>query len=731
VLRAPATCALVLMLVAAAGARAADVKRTEALTRAVGLTSGVPAGGPPVLYAPPPQNPQLANHSPEFRAPFNPVSGTERYVRGEYTYTDFLYDDEATTYPDDRARYGNNAADLAEFRMSVIKGGLAVRLTFTTLLQVDSTMAVVAFDADRNTGTGSATLPKDPGLPFPGTDQVLTTWGSGGAWSRWDGTGWVSTLLQVRTDLEANQITLLVPDSVARPVGRWSATLATGLHDPATGGWLAPSMTGSAISNLGFRFDEVPDPSRSTAARSGNPSTGLNAAVSAGEPTRYAHVLDFDGLRSGRTWDDIPTHGLMYRIFASRLASVSVLQDTADHEGSGNTAIDAALAPALPKPRSEREGVDRSSIRAQLLSPLQPYALYVPSGYRPGRPTKLTFSLHGRDGAYWWIGDQADGGERYKVSQFGEDRDSIVLAPAARGADGWYIGDLEYDVFEAWNDAARHFSLDPERTAVTGLSMGGYGAYRFATLYPHLFARAVSVIPGGSHGGIYVPGFTDDSTVANSWLANLRHVPVFHVADTLSESTFYPGQAQNAIGPELNGLQSLEALKYRYVFRSVVADHALMVLNHSLPEITAWLSDHRVEPRPPHVTYTRMPSNDSPGLVHDRAYWLSEIDLLDDSGPRAKGTVDAISLGLGVGGPTTPQSPTAVHGIDAGGRPYVELERVWLGPSAAVREDRIVLTATNIEALTIDPVSAGVSCDVELEIRSETPVLVSLEGCRR
>lgn len=187
---------------------------------AAGATPGVPAGGPDVLYAPQPDVPQLQNRDPRFQAPYQLVSGTERYVDGEYSYTDFLYDDEDTTYPDDWDRYRNNAADLVEFRVATpAAGGLAIRFTLNTLLAADSTIAAVAFDADRNETTGGSTLARDPGMPFPGSDQVLTTWGTGAEWSTWDGARWVTKPLKVHTDLEANQITVTVPAAVADPTG--------------------------------------------------------------------------------------------------------------------------------------------------------------------------------------------------------------------------------------------------------------------------------------------------------------------------------------------------------------------------------------------------------------------------------------------------------------------------------------------------------------------------------
>lgn len=151
----------------------------------------VQPGSPSVLYEAPPNIPQLQNLDVRFRAPFEMVSGTERYIDGEYLYSDFIYDDEEAAYPDDFERYGNNAADLVEFRMAAPReGGLEVRFTLNTLLAPDSTIAVVAFDSDDDAATGSATLPRDPGMPFPGTDEVLTTWGTGAEWSKWNGTGW-------------------------------------------------------------------------------------------------------------------------------------------------------------------------------------------------------------------------------------------------------------------------------------------------------------------------------------------------------------------------------------------------------------------------------------------------------------------------------------------------------------------------------------------------------------
>lgn len=705
----------------------ADV-RSAARMRAAAARLGLPPGGPDVLYAPVADVPQVQNRDTRFRLPFGPVSGTDRYAGGEYAYTDFIYDDENTTYPEDFDRYAGNAADLAEVRISTRDPRrLAVRFTLTTLVAEDSTIMALAFDSDRDAGTGEPTLPRDPGAAFPGTDHVLTTWGSGAEWSTWTGSRWRTAALPVRTDLEANQVTVSVPRSVAAPRGTWRATLATGLHDPASGGWL-PGVTAtgadvpvgavgssgdSAIVNLGFRFGQVdrrpPGKRLDLEAPDPAPWAGQYEALAAGEPTRFARDIDFGLLRRGGTRDTVPERGMMYRVFASRSETVMVATDG---------------TPANGNPREVGEGKDVTSLHGRYLSPLQPYALYVPRGYRPGRPAPLTFAMHGDGGEYFWLAESSN----YSAQLFGEERDSIVLSPSARGRGGFYVGDHEIDVFEAWNDAARHYELDPRRTSLTGYSMGGHGSYRLGLLHPHLFARSAPVVPAICRGmWLIARCTTTEETVANRWVENARNLPFFHLADSLSELTFYPGQAQHVLGPAVNGLQSLESLGYRYRLWSVATDHIMVGTNH--PEVRDFLGHHVIEPRPFHVTFARMPSTDlaAKDLVHDRAYWLSGIEVRDDSDPLAKGVVEAVSGGFGLTAGTSRQRHGA--GVTTEGIPYVETERTWSTPRRVARTNTITIDARNIGSLTIDPVAARVGCDVELDVITDGPIEIRLLGC--
>jgi hypothetical protein len=679
---------------------------------------GVPAGGPAVLYAPPPTVPELQNRDSRFAAPYNLVSGTERYVDGEYLYTDFVYDDQDATYPDSFARYGGNAGDLFEYRMSVRGRDLAIRFSYTTLVSRDSTISVVAFDTDHNASTGSSTLPKDPGMPFPGTDAVLTSWGTGASWSTWTGSAWRTRALASRVDLAANQVTVTVPGRVARPTGRWSATLATGLYDPSTRGWLpSPDASKGKIINLGFRLG------RQTPKN--NPSSGQMLALTTMKPTTYAHVLDFNLLRARGKRDDIPKNGLTYRVFASRLSQAKYVKE---------------MSPGDYQAFPAREGRVNGPMGAQYLSRLQPYALYVPTTYRSSRPAPLTLFLHGQDDDY--IGLSAN-----TIAQRGEQRGSIVLGVSGRGHRGWYMDEAEYDVFEAWNDVAGHFRLDPRRTAITGYSMGGYGTYRLALRYPQLFSRAVADAPAlqqyrepnGGNSGIWVPGVNDTATLTNLVIENARNLPIFHIADVASEATFYPAVVLQTTGPSVLGTQSLEGLGYRYRLWSVAEDHVLATVFDNFPEVTTFLGQHTIED-PSHVTLTRVPAMDRPdlGLVSDQAYWLSRVVLRDARTPGparspggpftpATGHVDVVSLGFGVTDPSSTLQRGA--GVTADGLPYLSQERSWAAPRRVPAQNRLVIRATNIRSLTIDPRAAHVTCSVRLDITSDGPLTVHLTGC--
>ncbi|MDV6014294.1 prolyl oligopeptidase family serine peptidase [Haloechinothrix sp. LS1_15] len=674
--------------------------------------------GPEVLYDEAPEAPQLENRDARFAAEPLLVAGTEAYVDGEYLYQDHIFDDYGADtdgtgadgssarhgnfdYPTNEERYAGNAADLVEFRVAPGTDEVAYRITLNTLLEPDSTIVAIAFDTDGDETTGSDTLPRDPGAPFPGTDEVITTWGTDAEHTRFgaDGAEQATIPVEVDTDVEAAQLTVTVPREVSDPSGSWRATVATGLHDPDTGGWLRPQHSAdentpggagpvnpepSGIVNLAFRFDEP------VVERSTPPDTAQAEALRENKPTRFAHELDFDALAAGDNRSTVPEHGTMVRIFPSRL-----------DVGQGQRLDDSP-------PSADQDSGTFPAYRSQL----QPYSLYVPSSEAPHG---FTLNMHSLGQRHWQYNGSAG------TRQLGEDRDHVVATPLARGTDGWYQHEAAYDVFEVWNDVARHHDLDPERAASAGYSMGGYGTYRLATRFPDLFGAAfTTVAPPGE--GIWVPPAPPSGgaeTLTNTWLANARNVPFLNVVATADQLVPIVGpRAQNLGAPEL-GIDGFDQFGYRFSFVNYAADHlTLAALDYDIPMATGFLGDAEVDRDPPRVTFVAVPAADDAelGLVADHAYWVSEVTVADDAdGEVAAGTVDVTSRGFGVGEPET------VREHDAGVEPlpYTAIGRSWQERPEIEVANRLDVTLTDVVAATIDVDRARLDPEVILTVPVE------------
>lgn len=700
----------------------------------VSLIANVPAG-PAVLYDTPTSIPMLENHHPRFTAAPIMVSGHEAYVDGEYLYQDFVYDDHGAdtsgqpieaalttpatgtatldalnpssgdqTYPADFSRYGNNAADLVEFRIAPDTNDVAYRITLNTMLANDATIVAIAWDRDNNTLTGVSTLPRDVGINVEGVEEVIYLWGTGG--EHVDTTTSTSTPLTVTTDISTNQMTVFVPRTVHNPTGSWTASVLLGIHDGSQQFAIPGGSTPSSprVMNMGLRFNEL------CLALDTPCETQQAIKLREGDISTYRRSIDFSSLASNTNSTTVPSTGHMLRLFASRL-----------DEGEGET-IDPN---------------DTGSDIVEYLGQVQPYSLYIPTSYNPANPTKFTLAGHSLDQYYWQYN-----GSTF-IQQVGEARDSIVLTPMGRSQAGFYVGRNEYDVFEAWNDVLLHYNVDMTRVAVTGYSMGGYLTYRFASLYPDLFGKAFTQV-GPPSAGIWTGQGNDGSTggygvLTNYWLENVRNIPFYNMVVQPDELVPITGARQQTLGDvDVEGsAQSFEGLGYRYKYQEFAnGEHFTLFLHDNYPESTAFLGESVVDPNPHHVTFSYVPDTDATalGLIHNKAYWLSGLTLRDLSpGTKAaKGTVDVISSGFGLGQPTTAQlgpTPGSLTG-NTGVIAYSETERTWSMPPAIPVENKLVMNLNNLASVQIDAMRANLdlSAVLTMEITADGDGEVFLSG---
>ncbi|MGC9319926.1 MAG: prolyl oligopeptidase family serine peptidase, partial [Armatimonadota bacterium] len=122
---------------------------------------------------------------------------------------------------------------------------------------------------------------------------------------------------------------------------------------------------------------------------------------------------------------------------------------------------------------------------------VQPFYVHIPEDYDPERPWPLIVFLHGYVPSItvadpWMLSDD--------FCQIAEDNGCLLAIPyARRNTDFQGVG--EVDCFRVIEEMQRLYSIDPARIYLSGVSMGGMGAWNMALRHPGTFA-AVTPISG-------------------------------------------------------------------------------------------------------------------------------------------------------------------------------------------------------------------------------------------
>lgn len=618
------------------------------------------------------------------------LAGTGRYDRGEWIYNDYVFDDYgadtlpasgqpnvvslAPTVGDARypvgEAYADNAADIAEVRV-------------------------------RRAGAGSEDL------EVLVTLQTLVDADVPAIWVRADAAEHVFTSLNAAVDVGTNTIRFTLPGAAAG--AEVDLVVGAGLHDGSGGlregqpgtQQLVPDepTTGAPTANRLFdlAFNSAVDEPRGGAWN----EDAQSAALADGDLSAFVETIDLSALDDGDTTTVAMGPGYHVRLFPS-------------HQG-------------IP------EGV-RGSF-PQYGGTLQPYAVWVPDGYQPGSPATLLLNLHSLSVHH----NQYRGGTSPTYTtyyeQVGDVLDAIVVTPLGRGPDGWYLDEGFVDTLEVWADALATFpEVDPDRTLVSGYSMGGYGTYRLATLMPDSFASAVSVVGPPTNGiwtGLDLPA--DNPFFTYPQLENTRHVPFWITHGVLDELVPVAGVTRQA--------QRLAELGYEHRFALHPAeDHLTFTVKDSWGREAGWFAAHpeRVE-RPAEVTLRVRPASllssgkeeleplvadllAEVGARVDGAYWVDDVvvagadagdvtgivELTSECISRRAGAVTPVQS-AGVDGP----SPYALTGADVG-----EVD----GTTNGVITGRLV----DVASLTIDLERAGCHDVPILEIDADREVAVTL-----
>jgi hypothetical protein len=121
---------------------------------------------------------------------------------------------------------------------------------------------------------------------------------------------------------------------------------------------------------------------------------------------------------------------------------------------------------------------------------VQPYAITLPEGYDPRKPTRLYVWMHGRQNntteTEFLFAQQTFRPGNVPVADQGQIQ--LDLFGRINGA-GWHWAG-EADVFEAIAALGKRFPIDEKRIMLRGFSQGGEGAWHVALHHPDRFAAA-------------------------------------------------------------------------------------------------------------------------------------------------------------------------------------------------------------------------------------------------
>ncbi len=601
--------------------------------------------------------------------------------------------------------YGNNAADLVEFRVKPLSDATAFRVTMNTMLDP----SVAAFTVALGDSPVNHPWPFLAGVTSP-AQYFLTVHGSTGILTNALTGLPVSPAPTVSIDTTRRQIQVLVPHADWDP-GRSTVRMemGTGLWDSATNTYLVPgpvasatqpggaSGDGEAIFNLAFRTREpVPkiySPGTSNTIVEGGVQVKEDGtwwrerdqadALANGDVSQFSADVDFAKLAAGTNDESgVPQTGDIDRIYAAHFN----LGQGVDYNATcvGGTSAQKVCT-------------------GRYLGQLQPYALYVPGKPLPAKGFGLVIAMHGLSANYnEFLGS-------HNASQMANrGSGSIFASPEGRGPDGSWQNYGEADAFDMWNDIAHHYRLNPAETDVTGYSMGGEGTYELGSRWPDLWARAFPIVGPPTSAGSF---------------KNFRNIPVM---------AWY-GQNDELVGPEMSEEAFANALtagiRYDH-WLFTPAGHITEGNNDEYQPAADFFGSATVDINPRHVTYYYDPTTDNPVIgPSDHAYWLSGIALRKSG---SAGTLDVRSLSSGYGDPPVEAPQVGYHILSGGSHgplPYQERTINWGAAPRETPANTLVINATNVSAVTIAANRAGVTCSAKLEITSDGPLQVHFTGC--
>ena len=240
-----------------------------------------------------------------------------------------------------------------------------------------------------------------------------------------------------------------------------------------------------------------------------------------------------------------------------------------------------------PEPPQETGFLNR---RVELHGVSYKFVVYLPEEWRRDdhKLWPMILALHGRgergSEGMW----QTQIGLPQEVRDHPERWPFVIVMPQCPLTAVWTDDDMLEMAIAALDMEANEFHGDPERTYLTGLSLGGYGAWELARRFPHRWA-AIAICSSGIFWSYAPERWQEVSTLPAEYAKALGRTPVwlFHGTD---DPVVIPRQSE----------LMYEALKDEgghvrlWLFQGIKHDSWTRAYNE--PELARWFLAHRVAP---------------------------------------------------------------------------------------------------------------------------------------
>ena len=249
--------------------------------------------------------------------------------------------------------------------------------------------------------------------------------------------------------------------------------------------------------------------------------------------------------------------------------------------------------PLPPMPPAQETGFLNRQVELRGVS--YRFQVYVPEDFRRDehKPWPILLFLHGRgergsEGMF-----QTQIGLPLAVRDHPERWPFIIVMPQCLFPNFWTDPAMLDMAMAALEQEIAEFHTDPTRTYLTGLSMGGYGAWELARLYPRRWA-AIVIAAGGIFWSYAPERWQQAATLPGEYARVLGHTPVwmFHG----SEDNVVPVRESELM---YNAVKAAGGNVRLWIYQGLHHDSWARAYNE--PELPRWLLSHHLgaDPEPP------------------------------------------------------------------------------------------------------------------------------------